>query len=79
MKHQPVYFILPPRTLLLDVAGPAEALAMANRNQSDIRFHLHYCGPGTRIESSIGLLLKDIAPLPDQAVTCVGFGVNSAL
>jgi transcriptional regulator GlxA family with amidase domain len=64
VKRQPVYFILPPRTLLLDVAGPAEALAMANRMQSDVRFDIHYCGPAPRIESSIGLPLKDIAPLP---------------
>lgn len=66
MKRQAVYFILPPRTLLLDVAGPAEALAMANRNQSEVRFHLHYCGPETSVETSIGLLLKDIAPLPES-------------
>ena len=65
MKHQIVYFILPPRTLLLDVAGPAEALAMANRNQNDVRFDLNYCGAVNNLETSIGLLLKDIAPLPE--------------
>jgi transcriptional regulator GlxA family with amidase domain len=64
VKRQTVYFILPPRTLLLDVAGPAEALAMANRNQNDMRFDLHYCGALKRIESSIGLLLKQLEPLP---------------
>ncbi len=66
MKRQAVYFILPPRTLLLDVAGPAEALAMANRNQSEVHFDLHYCGPEKRIDTSIGLLLKDIEPLPES-------------
>jgi transcriptional regulator GlxA family with amidase domain len=65
VKHQIVYFILPPRTLLLDVAGPADALAMANRNQNEVRFDLNYCGAAKRLESSIGLLFHDIAPLPE--------------
>ena len=60
MKRQVVYFILPTRTLLLDVAGPAEVLAMANRNQNDVRFDLHYCGAVKRLESSIGLLLRTL-------------------
>ena len=66
MKRQAVYFILPPRTLLLDVAGPAEAVTMANRYQSDVRFDLSYSGPVDRIESSIGLPLNEIAPLPQS-------------
>ncbi len=66
MRRQAVYFILPPRTLLLDVAGPAEAIAMANRYQSDVSFDLRYAGPAGRIESSIGLALNEIAPLPDS-------------
>jgi len=66
VKHQPVYFILPPRTLLLDVAGPAEVLAMANRYQSDVRFDLYYCGASIPVESSIGLRLNDITPLPES-------------
>lgn len=64
MKRQAVYFILPPRTLLLNVAGPAEVVAMANRYQSDVCFDLRYAGPVDRIESSIGLRLNEIAPLP---------------
>ncbi|MCI0415415.1 helix-turn-helix domain-containing protein [bacterium] len=66
MKHQAVYFIFPPRTLLLDVAGPAEALAMANRNQNDVRFDMHYCAARIPIESSIGLLLSNLTPLPES-------------
>jgi transcriptional regulator GlxA family with amidase domain len=66
VKRQAVYFVLPPRTLLLDVAGPAEAVAMANRYQSDVRFDLRYVGPADRIESSIGLPLNEIAPLPSR-------------
>jgi transcriptional regulator GlxA family with amidase domain len=64
VKHIPVYFILPPRTLLLDVAGPAEALSMANRRQSDVRFDLQFCAPASEIKTSIGLLLKQLSPLP---------------
>ncbi|HEV8582111.1 MAG TPA: helix-turn-helix domain-containing protein [Thermoanaerobaculia bacterium] len=64
--RQPVYFILPPRTLLLDVSGPAEALWMANRYQSAVRFELHYASPSERVESSIGLALSGLAELPDS-------------
>jgi transcriptional regulator GlxA family with amidase domain len=66
VKRQAVYFILPPRTLLLDVAGPAEALNMANRYQSEVRFELHYAGPSAQIKSSIGLRLSDISTLPES-------------
>jgi transcriptional regulator GlxA family with amidase domain len=66
MKRQAVYFILPPRTLLLDVAGPAEVVAMANRYQSEVRFDLRYVSPVDRIESSIGLSLNELAPLPES-------------
>ena len=66
MKKQDVYFILPPRTLLLDVAGPAEALRMANRYQKDVRFELHFAGPDQQIESSIGLKLSEISKLPSS-------------
>ncbi len=55
MKTQHVYFILPPRVLLLDLAGPAEAFWMANRYQRDVRFQLHYAGAEENIRSSIGL------------------------
>jgi len=66
VKRQAVYFILPPRTLLLDVAGPAEALTMANRYQREVRFELHYAGPLAQIESSIGLTLSGISTLPES-------------
>lgn len=64
MTRQTVHFILPPRTLLLDVAGPAEALWMANRYQKDVRFDLRFAGPAARVQSSIGLALAGIGPLP---------------
>jgi len=66
MKSQVVYFVLPPRTLLLDLAGPAEALSMANRYQKEVSFELRYAGPAVSIHSSIGLWLTGITPLPKK-------------
>jgi transcriptional regulator GlxA family with amidase domain len=66
-----VYFVLLPNTLLLDVAGPAEVFAMANRARAStregtpLRFVLHYVGACERVSSSIGLDLHGLAPLPD--------------
>ncbi|MEO8153728.1 MAG: helix-turn-helix domain-containing protein [Rhizobacter sp.] len=65
-----VLFVVPPRTLLLDVAGPAEAFRLANqqlvRNGSVPRFHLRYCGPQPIAESSVGLQVAGLEPLPRQ-------------
>lgn len=61
----PVFVVVPPRTLLLDVAGPVEALRGANLTQGAIRFDVTWIGPRQRVTSSIGLALADIAPLPD--------------
>jgi transcriptional regulator GlxA family with amidase domain len=65
-RRIPVYTVLPARTLLLDVAGPMEALRQANRVQSDVAFDVRYIGALPRVTSSIGLTLADIAPLPDR-------------
>ena len=64
MKRLAVYFILPPRTLLLDLAGPAEALWMANRYQKNVQFNLHYAAPAAHMKTSIGLAIAGLAPLP---------------
>ena len=61
----PVYVVLPPRTLLLDVAGPIEVLRRANIEQEHLRFFVRYVGPAPRVASSIGLELAGIAPLPE--------------
>lgn len=37
-----VYMVLPARTLLLDVAGPIEALRKANHLQSGVAFDVRY-------------------------------------
>lgn len=61
----PVFMVLPPRTLLLDVAGPIEVLRLANLEQERIRFEIRYVGPTPRVASSVGLDLTGIDPLPE--------------
>lgn len=62
----PVYVVLPPRALLLDVAGPAEVLRRAGMEQDRLIFDLHFVGPVPELASSVGLVLSHIAPLPDR-------------
>ncbi|MFY3152234.1 GlxA family transcriptional regulator [Achromobacter xylosoxidans] len=62
----PVYFVLPRGSVLLDVAGPAEAFRVANKLCPDA-FAQHFCGPSTEVESGIpGLHLARIQPLPQK-------------
>lgn len=61
-----VHVVIPPRVLLLDVAGPLEVLRKANLVQSNIRFAVSYVGPQASAHSSIGLDVGGIAPLPDE-------------
>jgi transcriptional regulator GlxA family with amidase domain len=61
----PVYVVLPARTLLLDVAGPMEALRKANQLQSAVAFDVRYVGTLPSVTSSIGLMVSGIAPLPE--------------
>lgn len=79
-RHIPVFVVVPPRTLLLDVAGPVEVLRGANRTQEAVRFDVDWIGPQPRVTSSIGLLLADIAPLPevlpDDAMVLVSGNVS---
>ena len=60
----PVFVVVPPRLLLLDIAGPIEVLRQANRVQNKVRFDVSYVGPGTCIQTSIGIALSGIQPLP---------------
>jgi len=61
----PVLVIVPPRALLLDIAGPIEVLRRTGIEQRGVRFDVRYVGPARTVTSSIGLALSDIAPLPD--------------
>jgi transcriptional regulator GlxA family with amidase domain len=61
-----VYVLLPPRPLLLDVAGPLEVLRQANQLQRRVRFDVHYVACTQQLQSSIGLTLANIEPLPSD-------------
>ncbi len=60
-----VTMIVPPRALLLDIAGPIEVLRRANLEQRDVRFGVRYVGASNEVASSIGLTLAAIGALPD--------------
>lgn len=60
----PVYFVLLTGVVLLDFAGPAEALRIANHAGGN--FTLHYCGPLPHPLTSLGLQLGPLAPLPED-------------
>ncbi len=63
-----VHFVLLPGSLILDWAGPAEALRMANQRLRDAgkpdAFALHFIGPRAQAQSSVGATISAIAPLP---------------
>jgi transcriptional regulator GlxA family with amidase domain len=63
-RRIPVFVVLPPRLLLLDIAGPLEVLRQAGRVQPRVRFHVRYVGPTSELLTSIGLTLNAIEPLP---------------
>ncbi|TWB49513.1 GlxA family transcriptional regulator [Nitrospirillum viridazoti] len=79
----PVYVVLPPRTLLLDVAGPVEVLRRANVEQDGLRFAVRYVGPAASLVTSIGLTVTGIEPLPqalpDEAMVMVVGSVEQML
>jgi transcriptional regulator GlxA family with amidase domain len=66
MRQIQVYVVIPPRLLLLDVAGPLEVVRWANHVQQAVQFEVHYVGPSSSLQTSIGLTLTAIDPLPDK-------------
>jgi transcriptional regulator GlxA family with amidase domain len=65
-----ILFVIVPHSLLLDIAGPAEAFRLANqhreaRGQSP-RFRLRFVGPVSSPPTSVGLALAELAPLPQR-------------
>jgi transcriptional regulator GlxA family with amidase domain len=64
-RLQPVYLLVMPDTLLLDVAAPAEALRIANHQQDDVRFSLRYVATQPSVATSIGLRISPLEVLPD--------------
>src|SRR5450432_4416615 len=65
-RQIPVFVALPPRLLLLDIAGPLEVLRQANRVQELVRFDVRYVGPNPELLTSIGITLASIEPLPNE-------------
>ncbi|GAA0755688.1 helix-turn-helix domain-containing protein [Ideonella azotifigens] len=65
-----VLFIVLPDTLLLDLAGPAEAFRLANqqlaRRGLPAGFDMRFAGPEAAVTSSVGLGLAALSPLPEQ-------------
>lgn len=66
-----VAFVLLPGSLILDWAGPAEALRIANQCLLAIgqpaAFELRFVGPQAQAASSVGACVSGIEPLPDPA------------
>jgi transcriptional regulator GlxA family with amidase domain len=66
-------FVISPHSLLLDIAGPAEAFRLANLRQSNKRqpprFRLRFCGPVANPITSVGLPLAQLEPLPTMLKT----------
>jgi transcriptional regulator GlxA family with amidase domain len=68
-----VLFVIVPHSLLLDIAGPAEAFRLANQHRElrglPPRFRIVFGGPVTTLPTSVGLALGDLDPLPEQLTT----------
>ena len=65
-----VLFVILPHSLLLDVAGAAEAFRLANqhRGRSGLppRFRLRFAAPNEVQETSVGLAIAGLEPLPEE-------------
>lgn len=63
-----VFFLLLPDALILDWAGPAEALRIANQRlcaRGDApRFRLRFIGPQAQMPTSVGAQVAGVEPLP---------------
>ena len=63
-------FVIAPHSLLLDIAGPAEAFRLANLHRGarglPARFRLRFAGPEASIATSVGLALAELEPLPTR-------------
>ncbi len=69
---QPIHvvFALLPHSLVLDWAGPAEALRIANQVLAALgqpeRFVLHFASPAPSSVTSVGVALTGLEPLPER-------------
>ena len=64
-----VLFVISPDSLLLDIAGPAEAFRIANLHRARgglaPRFRLRFAAPESDAKTSVGLPLHELEPLPE--------------
>jgi len=64
-----IAFVVLPGTLLLDLAGPAEAFRLANqrlqRRGQPEAYRLRFIGPQAQAHTSVGATLANLEPLPD--------------
>ncbi len=76
-----LYLVLTPNVLMLDYAGPAEALRMARDMGAPIV--LHTCGPQGSIATSLGMVLTGLealpATLPARSLVLVAGNSNEAV
>ena len=65
-----IVFLVLPQTLLLDLAGPAEAFRLANQRRQALglepAYRLRFVGPQAAVDSSVGLALAGIEALPER-------------
>src|SRR3954471_3699073 len=65
-----VLFVIVPHSLLLDIAGPAEAFRLANQHRGlrglPPRFRLRYAAPVAVQDPSVGLSIAGLEPLPQE-------------
>lgn len=63
-----VLFVISPHSLLLDIAGPAEAFRLANLHRAMLclppRFRIRFSGPSATLQTSVGLTLAGLESLP---------------
>src|SRR5262245_41517797 len=65
-----VLFVILPHSLLLDIAGPAEAFRLANQHRErrglPPRFRLRFAAPNASQDTSVGLAIGGLEPLPED-------------
>jgi len=65
-----VLFVIVPHSLLLDIAGPAEAFRLANQHRErrglPPRFRLRFAAPSEALGTSVGLAIGGLEPLPAE-------------
>jgi transcriptional regulator GlxA family with amidase domain len=68
-----VLFVIVPHSLLLDIAGPAEAFRLANQHREmrglPPRFRMRYTAPHGTQCTSVGLSIAGLEPLPSELST----------